>query len=599
MIGLRIGAAELAEIEAGAPCIVLAPGVLLPHAPPLVPLRLQDGVLARPGADTGRTLPLPPDFRPLALIAPEDVAAALAAQLPADIPTRPAASALPGLLAAGLAEEGAARRALLAERDRLRRALPALGLPRPRLVLETAPGPARAAAPLTQPLGRPAEGLCTVELHVAAPGGALRARLCAGDRVLGQWTVPAAAITPGWLALDLPEPAPPGPAEAVLELLEAPMLSAAAVPPAALGVRLWTAEPGWSVLPRFLDWQALGARRLVLPLPLPRALLAEAEAEGATAELVAIGEEAARLVVDLPAGGTALLRLPPFPVGPADLLRARVTTITGPDAACDLRLGGPSPVSSGDRPTGRLPVLLPLPPGPMAELSILLRNPGEVPASIEIAELALLAGAAGEARQPPAPEDAPRRPRIAATPPGLAETAWRAAPPAPRMGAALPGGGAPLAPSPLAVATAYQDLAVNQHLANADGTYHHLDLRVAGLVSGGGLWRQLRLKLFERRGVVGLEFREMKGWPPMFDIWPSAKRDNYGPFWRLETEKAGDSLAGLATPHDRALVAALIEVLPDLASRGARLAGLTGTQAEAWPARARRLEAAVALARGG
>jgi hypothetical protein len=240
--------------------------------------------------------------------------------------------------------------------------------------------------------------------------------------------------------------------------------------------------------------------------------------------------------------------------------------------------------------------LLPLPPGPMAELRITLRNSGEVPASVEIAELALLAGAAGEARRPPAAEDAVRRPRVAASVPGAAEAVWRSAPPAPRLAAALPGGGAI---APLARATAYENLVVNQHLANPDGSYHHLDLRVSGLVSGGGLWRQLRLKLFDRRGVVGLEFREMKGWPPMFDVWPSNRRDKYGPFWRLETEKTGDSLAGLATPHDRALIAALIEVLPELAARGARLAGLTGTEAEAWPARARKLEAAVALARGG
>ncbi len=593
MIGLRIGAAELAEIEAGAPCIVLAPGILLPHAPPLVPLRLQDGVLARPGADLSRTLPLPPDLRPLGLIAPEDLAPSLAALLPPDIPIRHAAADLPALLAAGLAAEGAARRAAVAERDQLRRALPALGLRPPQRVLETVPGAGRATAPLTQPLGRPAEGLCTIAVHVAKPGAGLRARLSAGDVVLGQWAVPTAAITPGWLALDLPEAAPSGPAEAILEILESPTLSAAAAAPAAIGLQLWAAGPGWSALPRHFDWHAVAARRPVLPLPVRPALLAETVAEGGTVELVAVGEETARLVVDLPPEGEALLRLPPLPVGPADLLRARVTTITGPAASFELRVG---PVASGPRESGPVATMLPLPPGPMAELRIALRNPGEVPASVEIAELALLAGAAGEARRPPAAEDAARRARTVAAVPGVAEGGWRSAPPAPRLAAALPGGGAV---APLAPATAYENLVVNQHLANADGSYHHLDLRVSGLVSGGGLWRQLRLKLFDRRGVVGLEFREMKGWPPMFDVWPSSKRDNYGPFWRLETEKAGDSLAGLATPHDRALIAALIEVLPELAARGAKLAGLTGTAAEAWPARARKLEAAVALARGG
>jgi hypothetical protein len=156
----------------------------------------------------------------------------------------------------------------------------------------------------------------------------------------------------------------------------------------------------------------------------------------------------------------------------------------------------------------------------------------------------------------------------------------------PRQPAAPPGG------------TAFQDIKVNQHLVNAEGTYGHLDISVAGLVSGGGLWRQLRLKLFDRRGAAGIEFREIKGWPQMFDVWPAGGSDNFGPFWRLETEATGDALALLATPHDRALIAALMEVLPELALRAAGAAGLAGAEAEAWAARARRLSQAAAEARG-
>ncbi len=594
MIGLRIGAAELAEIEAGAPCVVLAPGLLLPHAPPLVPLRLKDGVLARPGAAPGRTLPLPAGFRPLALIAPEDAAPALAALLPQGLAVHHAPHALPALLAAALAESGAARLAAEAERDRLRRALATLAEPRPALALEIAPGPGRAAAPLTQPLGRPAEGLCTVEVHLAAPGP-VRARLLAGEVVAGQWEVPEAATAPGWLALDLPEPVPPGPAEAVLELLEAPPLASGAEPGAPLALRLWTAGPGWSAWPRFLAWAALGATRPAMPLPLPPALLAEARCEGGTVEMVAIGEEAARLVVTLPPGAEALVTLPPIPVGPADLLRARIATLAGPAAAFDLRLSaGTAQAATGRRDSGPGLVWLPLPPGPMLAAGIALSNPGPAAATVEIAELALAAAAAGEARRPPAPEAASPRAAPAGLP--LPEGAWRAAPPAPRLAAALPGGAALLAP--LAPGAAFQDVTLYQHLANADGSYRHLDLGIAGLVSGGGLWRQLRLKLFERRGVVGLEFREAKGWPQMFDLWPGGRSDNFGPFWRLETEGAGDALGALGTPHDRALVAALVEVLPDIAARGARLAGLSGTEAEDWPARARRLDVAVGAARG-
>ncbi|WP_270939157.1 hypothetical protein, partial [Falsiroseomonas oryzae] len=163
---------------------------------------------------------------------------------------------------------------------------------------------------------------------------------------------------------------------------------------------------------------------------------------------------------------------------------------------------------------------------------------------------------------------------------------------------------APAAPAPASApaappgATGFQEIRLNQHLVNADGSYRHLDIGVSGLVSGGGLWRQIRLKMFDRRGTVGLEFREMAGWPQMFDSWPAGRSDSYGPFWRLENDGAEEALAALVTPHDRALVAALLEVLPELASRAAGSAGLASAEAEAWTARARRLVAAVATARG-
>ena len=127
---------------------------------------------------------------------------------------------------------------------------------------------------------------------------------------------------------------------------------------------------------------------------------------------------------------------------------------------------------------------------------------------------------------------------------------------------------------------------------NQDGSYRHLDVTVSGLLAGGGLWRQVRLKLFDRRGGIGLEFRDMTGWPPVFDTWPGSAKDQYGPFWRLE---AAAGLRQLATARDRALIAALAEVLPDLAARATATAGLAAPEAEAWRDRARGFCAALAL----
>jgi hypothetical protein len=133
---------------------------------------------------------------------------------------------------------------------------------------------------------------------------------------------------------------------------------------------------------------------------------------------------------------------------------------------------------------------------------------------------------------------------------------------------------------------------------NGDQTYRHLEIGVSGLVSGGEHWRQLRVKLFARRTVLGLEFRDMKGWPAIFDIWPGKARDPHGPFWRLETEETATALEHLGTMHDRAFVSALIEVLPELAVRGAEAAALPEPECEGWASRARALAAAVASARG-
>ncbi|HEV7266653.1 MAG TPA: DUF6212 domain-containing protein [Falsiroseomonas sp.] len=642
MIGLRIGAAELAEMEAGAPGVVLAPGILLPHAPPLLVLTLKEGVLVRPGGETSRSLPLPPWARLLALVGPEAAAERLLPLLPPGLPVLPDAAALLGRLAEALHEARRGADVATAERNRLKRAFATQGAPLPRrvIVLPPAAGAEPAALPLTQPLGRPAEGLCTVELHVAAPAASgLVVRLLAGAQVIGLWRVPAAALAPGWLALDLPEPAA-GPAtgteDATLEVLAEPgaapppLSPSADHPRASLALRAWTAPPGWAVLPRHFDWAASGAPRPALPLPLPASLLAEAAVEGARVELVAAGAEPARLLLEVPPecppGGEARLTLPATPVGPADLLRLRL-----------MRIGaGSSPISVAIEVTGligkrvasgwrdvddALALMLPLPPGPMATLSLALRHHGSAAALLELSGIALQAGAAGEPRRPPPPETSstsraavmlPGTSRPSTSTPGTSTpgtsssgaspyvqpAGWRAAPPAPRLSAAAPGGGRTAPPHAPSGAAGFQEVKVNQHLVNADGTYGHLDIGVAGLVSGGGLWRQLRLKLFDRRGAAGLEFREAKGWPQMFDIWPVGGSDNYGPFWRLDTEAAAAALAALATPHDRALIAALVDVLPDLAGRAAGIAGLAGPESELWTIRARRVAQAVAAARG-
>ena len=629
MIGLRIGAAELAEIEAGAPAVVTVPGRLLPHAPPLVPLVLKDGVLARPGASPSRHLPLSATVKLLALVGPEREAEALRPLLPPGLPVLPDAAALLGALAAALRDESQARLAVAGERDRLKGALGRLTEPRPSLVLDLPPGGGRVAPSLFQPLGRPAEGLCAIALHLARTSSiGLKVTLLAEGRVLARWRVPAEALAPGWLTLHLPEPAPPGPAMATLDIQaeagegEGLLLSTVSDRPgASLALRAWTAPEGWAVLPRHIDWAACDTQHPTQPLPLPAALLAEASIEGAHADLIAAGGEEPRLLLDLAPGAEARIRLPPIPVGPADLLWGRIV-LRGRigDAVAAAFTAETAPglsVESGWRntdATGALAVHLPLPPGAMARLDVTLRNPGPVPAVVEFTGLALQAGAAGEwLAAPPGPAETQRASVAGSAPrpavpmpigPGVEVAGWRASPAAPPLAIAQPGGieARPAAlPAPalrLPSGTTFQGFKLTQHLVNQDGSYRHLDVTISGLLAGGGLWRQVRLKLFERRGAIGLEFRDMAGWPPVFDAWPGSEKDQYGPFWRLEAGMAKTGLGQLATPHDRALIDAVAEVLPDLAQRAATTAGLPAPDTAAWRARALTLSTAVA-GRGG
>jgi hypothetical protein len=605
MIGLRIGAEELAELEAGAPCVVVAPGFAPPEAPPLVPLLLVDGVLARPGSRS-RAVPVPRGFRPLAVLGPADGAARLLPLLPAGVPVLASAGALLAPLAAALAAAEAGRAAAVVERDRLRRALgaePAL----PRLRLEAPPGAGQPLAPpVTRPLGCPAEGIATVELHLAAPGTApLRARLLAGGRVVGSWHLPAGILRGGWLSLDLPEPAPPGPEEAVLELVgeAGAMLSPCG---AGLALRVLVAPPGWSVLPRHFDWSATGLPNLAagLPLPLPESLLAAATAEGGRVAVVAAGAEPGRLLLELAAHAEAVLRLPLIQPGPADLLRLVLARRDGAGGvAGEVTLLGEESAASGwrDLPDGgELAIALPLPPGPQVRVTIALRETGGRPQVVEVARLALMSGAAGEPRRAPAVagrEHPTDRPVVLPRMP----SARGPAQPQPRLPDAGPGSmprhlAAPLVALP--VGASLGEVRLHQHLVNTDGTYRHLDMAATGLVAGGGLWPQLRVKLFERRGIVGMEFRDMKGWPTMFDAWPGARADGYGSFWRIETEATASALGELSTAHDRAFLAALLEVLPELATRAATVADLPQAGIAAWAERGSLMASAVSNARG-
>lgn len=499
MTAFLIGAAELAALAAGTPMIVATPnlerlGLEGTGSLPITVLRPVDGVLRQADAPPGPALPLPPGLRPLASVAADAAGAvALAAGLPPGIPALPATGLMPALVArlvAALAEAEA-------QRGALQRRLSAQPVVAPRRVIDLPPVPTGPAPPprAMQPLGRGAEGLCGVALHVAVPASEaaslLRVRLVAGGRIIGAWTVPGRDLVPGWLALDLPEPAPAGSGEAHLEIaLDAAagdrvrIASGGPDAGAPLALRVETAEPGHLRAPRHFDW---AMRDLPAPAPgvvlaLPDGAWAAATLQGATADRIALGPEQPRLLLAIAPGAEARLSLPPLPAGPADLVMLEASLRLGDAAQVEVALlvaaaeATDNPRHSGWRRVdaeGRLRVALPLPATPSGAIAlrVVIRNAGPA-ASIEVARLALATGAAGVPRrdptepasdalappasptaEPPKPTAAePPTPAIAEPPkPAIAEppTPTAVQPPTPTV--AEPPQAAPPQPAPIGV----------------------------------------------------------------------------------------------------------------------------------------------------
>ena len=315
-------AADLAALAAGGPLLVAA--AALPDLPALILPGVALARLSRAGEQVVLRLSLPspaealapldhPPAGVLALVAAEegDLGALPSLWAAAGLPPPPLVlaegglAALPELLALALREAAEASRRLAAgelalaalreETEALRAAAAAMAAslpehPAPPAGAVTIRWPAAGAAvvrlsagaaPLRLSAGVPTAGIGAVALHLAAPGTAvLSVRLLASEsgRLFGAWRVPAAALWPGWLRLDLPAAADGPPETAALTLAAEGdggeiLLSGAGDggPAFALGSR----PPGLRPLPAaFLDTAVpLPAAPLPAPLPPPAAVI--------------------------------------------------------------------------------------------------------------------------------------------------------------------------------------------------------------------------------------------------------------------------------------------------------------------------------------
>ncbi|MCO6414563.1 hypothetical protein JYK14_00005, partial [Siccirubricoccus sp. KC 17139] len=464
-----------------------------------------------------------------------------------------------------------------------------------------------------QALGLPLAGLTALALHVAAASvgaqGRLRLRLHGAEsgRIMAAWELPGEALAPGWLTLDLPQPLGPLREGAVLDLAaelgpgdelrlsledresELPVTSpGSATPGRALAVRAWTAPHGRRFV-QPLHWDAEAVGLAVAPhgvkVALPESLLLGARLPLGRVERRALGREVPKLVARLRGGEAALILLPAVPLNGLDLLTAEfglpLGDATGLEVALwlqpagalvagleELSLEPPGARWSGWRgaPPGEgliLSLAVPLSAPRKAMVALALRHGGAPEAEARL-ELAALYG-----RRVVQPSGAKpgRRARLPETP----EEAGR-----PRLAA----------------------VRLEESLVLSGGNYRHLDIWLEGVRAAGESWPRLRFKFILAGEAPALEFRLRPDWPPLFARWPEGhpamRSDRYGPhLWLTEEALAGGLLAALEEPRDRAMLAAVLALLPSAVATVARDATTDPAEFDLLLGKARRLAAAL------
>ncbi len=615
--------AALAVLLSGQPSLLLLDGIpgaeaLAAALPALRCWRVRGLRLDGFGTEAAGTVPLPAlPAGVLAILAPSEAAAAPLLACWQGLTPPPllvltdAAAAWPPLAQLALAETAAAaqraaglHRALVATRqdyEETRSAMAVLmqssGFRAP-MALETAlasePGPAvRTEAghlALGQLLTLSVESLAAVALHLAeaevSADTRLRLRLYGAEsgRVLAAWLVPAEALKPGWLALDLPAPVGPMRESACFDLvveggmadrLAISLEDAAADPARSAHQDTGEAEPislGRALALRL--WQAPFGRRFTMPLywhweqgdlPLPPAALPVAMAQQVwpLARLplggsnVSLGAAAPRPLLVLAPGAEAMAVLPWVPVTGLDLLEATLALPEGAapglevalwlqPAGCAaespeaLDLAAPSARCSGWRVVPAdgaglaLPLRLPLDAAPTLAVVLVARLAADAPAACRLEWAELVGRSLGRLALPEPPA-------------------------------------APLVSKPRPAECGA--VRMHEHYHTPDGGYRHLDMTLEQVRLGGTAWPSMRFKLALNGVAPSLEFRLRPDWPVLFQHWPGDVVDQHGPVFLMPEDRLAAMLDGMRSARDAQAVRALVHLLPSVVRGLPREAG--------------------------
>jgi hypothetical protein len=111
----------------------------------------------------------------------------------------------------------------------------------------------------------------------------------------------------------------------------------------------------------------------------------------------------------------------------------------------------------------------------------------------------------------------------------------------------------------------------------------HLDIVIVAPALGPYSWPRLKFKLLRTPTGCLLEFRRGRGWPEMFNTWPSATEDRFGPVLRLnEGDDLAQAISEWRDPQDRRLLEVLAKSLPAVVTAAISEAGLATADCERW-----------------
>jgi len=470
---------------------------------------------------------------------------------------------------------------------------------------------------LTQPLGTRVDRIAAVAIATGAVAGNgadhLRVRLSGieSGRIFGSWLLPADALHPGWVELELPAPVEWAPETAQLELhfssgngghldlqldrmppfpqniMTRPGIPS---PDAALAVKVWCADTGSRyVMPEHWDWTELGsaAHPAGIPLAMPLAAYTRVRVLQGGMPKPYSPVDLDPMVIGLFGGRQTLVLFPLVNVSGMDVIDAAFALRAGDarglavamwlqpvghtiNGETDLLLSGSNVAWSGWHAfggKGEARVVMELPAGLGVNLQLVVLLDGTArPASglslLEIRKIMLHGMNPG------------RKARRQAS---LIASGSDAAAPVPRaitIKETAPGATEP--------AITLREVVLDEHFDNG-GPYRHLDMRLVKFSVDGCYWPFLKFRLVVEQRHPCLEFRDIPSWPPSLKNWPASSRDDHGRLTRLFGRPAELPLVRAeAAPEDLLLIKGLVRCLPGLVAKAALLAKLDPDDCAIW-----------------